>query len=93
MGWGVVSRIPFLQKNESIFIETKQMFADNLQRIKVVGERVREKGHLFEIISSGSKTAVVKMDNSYYELIPDAVRDYFTNIHGVRLKRYNYFKN
>lgn len=93
IGLGVVSRIPILQKSESIFIETQKMFTDNLQRIKAVEERVREKGHLFEIISSGSKTAIVKIDNSYYELIPDAVRVYFTNIHGVRLKRCDRFKN
>ncbi len=93
IGLGVVSRIPILQKKESIFIETQKMFADNLQRIKAVEERVKEKGHLFEIISLGSKTAIVKIDNVYYELIPDAVKAYFMNIHGVRLRRHEYFKN
>ena len=93
VGVGVVSRIPVLQKSESIFIETQKMFADNLQRVKAVEERVKEKGHLFEVISLGSKTAIVKIDNGYYELIPDAVRVYFMNIHGVRLRRYEYVKN
>ena len=93
IGLGIISRIPILQKSESIFIETQKMFADNLQRIKAVEDRVTEKGHLFEVISSGSKTAIVKIDNSYYELIPDAVSDYFTNIHGVRLRRYGHIIN
>ncbi len=93
IGLGIISRIPILQKSESIFIETQKMFADNLQRIKAVEDRVTEKGHLFEVISSGSKTAIVKIDNSYYELIPDAVRVYFTNIHGVRLRRYGHIIN
>lgn len=93
IGLGVVSRMPILQKSESIFIETQKMFADHLHRIKAVEERVKEKGHLFELISSGSKTAIVKIDNSYYELIPDAVRVYLTNIHGVRLRRCGHFKN
>ncbi|MCM1233885.1 MAG: hypothetical protein NC489_27580 [Ruminococcus flavefaciens] len=73
-----------------IFLYT--MFADPTQRIKDVKTRVTEKGHLFEVISTGSKTALVKIDNVYYELIPDAVRIYYATVHGVRLRRREYFK-
>ncbi|MFT4104946.1 MAG: hypothetical protein QM657_04215 [Lacrimispora sp.] len=86
-GVGVVSKIPIFQKKESIFIETDKMFPNDEERVKDVKNLLESNGHICEVKSVGA-VSLMEIDNVLYELVPDAIRNYVINIHGVRLRRY-----
>lgn len=86
-GIGFVSRIPFLQRSEAIFIESEKMFANAWERLTHVVEILEAKGHVCAVKSEGA-VPLVEIDNVLYELIPDAIAMKYLSIHGVRLRRY-----
>lgn len=87
LGSGIVFKIPALQKDESIFIETNKMFSNAQERLADVKNRLETNGHICEVKSEG-EVPLVEIDNILYELIPDAVRVSLLNVHGVRLRRF-----
>lgn len=87
LGIGLVSKIPALDRSQSIFIPTEKLFADSRERIADVKKNLESKGHICEVNSAGEVT-IMEIDNVLYEIIPDAVRMRVMNIHGVRLRRY-----
>lgn len=86
-GSGVVSRIPALEKRESIFIQTEKMFSDSWERTEDVIKILESNGHICKVKTVGA-VSLVEIDHVLYELVPDAVSVTFINIHGVRLRRY-----
>lgn len=86
-GIGLVSKIPFLEKKESIFISTDKYFANAYERLAIVKDKVISKGHECEVKTIG-EVPVLEIDNILYELIPDAVKVRYLNVHGVRLRRF-----
>ncbi len=86
-GLGVVSRFPALERKESIFISTEKMFSNPQERLKSVVGKLVDNGHMVTVIREG-ETPLVDVDNVLYELVPDAVKVRFMNVHGVRLRRY-----
>lgn len=86
IGRGINYIYPVLQKDQSIFIDTKEFMPNAEKRLCDVIERVASQGHTCEVLRAGS-VPVVRIDNVSYELIPDAVLVKIP-IHGVRLRRY-----
>ncbi len=86
-GHGFVSKIPCIEKSESIFLATESMFESDEERVTYVKKELIDKGHICEIKHVG-KISLVEIDNILYELVPDAIRMRLTNIHGVRLRKY-----
>lgn len=87
LGNGFISKIPALEKSESIFIQTEKMFANSKERIADVKKILESNGHICQVRSTG-EISLMEIDNILYELIPDAVRVRVMNVHGVRLRRY-----
>jgi hypothetical protein len=88
IGKGLNFIFPFLERNQSIFIDTEKYFANAQMRLQNVLDRVLSQGHTCEVLSTGD-VPVVRIDNTKYELVPEAILVKIP-IHGVRLRRYNY---
>ena len=86
-GSGFVFGNPYVQRDESIFIDTETMFPDPQERIRDVKDRLEANGHHCELIT-GTVVPLMKIDNVLYHLVPHAIRMNKINIHGVRLRRY-----
>ncbi len=86
-GLGVVSRYPAFERKESVFISTEKMFVNANESLKIIVSKLVDNGHMVTIVRGGS-TPVIDIDNVQYELVTDAVRMRFLNIHGIRLRRY-----
>jgi len=86
-GIGLNFLFPFIDREQSIFIDTKEYFPNAEMRLENVLERVALQGHTCEVLRTGT-VPVVKIDNIKYELVPEAVAGRIP-IHGVRLRRYN----
>jgi len=87
-GKGINFIFPFLERKQSIFIETEEYFPNAQMRLQNVMDRVALQGHSCEVLRAGD-VPVVKIDNIKYELVPEAIIVKMP-IHGVRLRRYNY---
>lgn len=86
-GIGIVSKMPVLERKESIFIATEKMFSNQVKRVIDVKDLLEEKGHICEV-EKVDGVSLMKIDNILYELVPDAIRVRYFNIHGVRLRKY-----
>lgn len=86
-GIGVVSRMPVLDRKESIFIATEKMFSNQAERVMDVKNLLEEKGHICEV-KKVDGVSLMKIDNILYELVPDAIIVRSFSIHGVRLRKY-----
>lgn len=86
-GKGLNFIFPFLERRQSIFIDTEEYFPNAQLRLMNVLDRVSSQGHVYEVLRDGA-VPIVKIDNIKYELIPEAVGGRMP-IHGVRLRRYN----
>ncbi|ROR31818.1 hypothetical protein EDD66_101437 [Mobilisporobacter senegalensis] len=87
IGMGVAFIFPGLEREQSIFIDTEQWFADKGSRLTQTVALLESKGHICKIKSFG-QVSLVEVDNVLYELIPEAVTVNRIPIHGVRLRRY-----
>lgn len=85
-GTGVNFMFPVIERSQSIFIETEEMFPNSKVRLNDVKRRLEENGHLYTILRGGD-VPLIKIDNIIYEAIPEAVGGRIP-IHGVRLRRY-----
>jgi hypothetical protein len=87
-GKGINFIFPFIERKQSIFIDTEEYFPNAQMRLQNVLDRVASQGHSCEVLRAGN-VPVVKIDNIKYELVPEAILMKIP-IHGVRLRRYNY---
>ncbi|WP_222864760.1 hypothetical protein, partial [Serratia marcescens] len=53
LGNGFISKIPALEKSESIFIQTEKMFANSKERIADVKKILESNGHICQVRSTG----------------------------------------
>lgn len=85
-GTGVNFVFPFLERSQSVFIETEQWMSNPQKRLWDVVERLEGNGHKVRVMADG-KVQLLKIDNLLYEAVPTAV---YTKIpiSGVRLRRY-----
>lgn len=86
-GKGINFIYPFLERKQSIFIDTEEYFPNAQMRLNNVLDRISSQGHAYEVLRAGS-VPIVKIDNVKYELIPEAISGRIP-IYGVRLRRYN----
>lgn len=87
IGKGINFIFPFLEREQSVFIDTEEYFPNAKMRLENVLARISEQGHTYEVLRTGS-VPVVKIDNIKYELLPGAMGSEIP-VHGVRLRRYN----
>ena len=80
---GVNLVFPFLERRQSIFIDTEAYCENAMERLTDVLKRVETMGHHSQVIRT-SDTAIVKIDNLYYELFPYAMTGQIP-VHGVKL--------
>ncbi|VYU43658.1 hypothetical protein [Clostridium tertium] len=85
-GTGINFAFPFLERSQSIFIDTEEWFPNAEQRLTEVRRRLEENGHSYIILRMGA-VPLIKIDNILYEVIPEATQGRVP-IHGVRLRRY-----
>lgn len=85
-GIGINFVLPIIERSESIFIDTEEMFPKASQRLDEVKKRLKENGHNYTIIREGT-VPLIKIDNIIYEAVPEATQGKIP-IHGVRLRRY-----
>lgn len=83
-GSGVNFSFPILQRSRSVFIDTETMFSDADKRLEDVENRLIKKGHAFTVLSRGP-VSLIKIDNTVYESLPQAVICGKVPVHGVRL--------
>lgn len=83
-GTGVNFVFPFLERSQSIFIDTEAWFSNSEKRLHDVKVRLESNGHIFTVLREG-ETPLIKIDNIVYVAIPHAV---YTRIpiQGVRLR-------
>lgn len=80
---GINFVFPFLERRQSIFIDTEAYCENATQRLADVLNRVEIMGHHSQVIRT-TDTTIVKIDNLYYELFPYAMTGQIT-VHGVKL--------
>lgn len=86
LGTGVAYSFPFLDRSQSIFIDTEAYFSGSKQRLEDVLKRLLEQKHDVVVVRAG-EVPLLKIDNTLYEAVPDALGGEVP-IHGVRLRRY-----
>lgn len=86
IGTGINFVFPFLERSQSIFIDTEEWLPTAEQRLTEVKKRLEDNGHSYIILRMGD-VPLIKIDNIIYELIPEAIQGR-VSIHGVRLRRY-----
>lgn len=85
-GIGLNFVFPWLERSQSVFIDTEEWFSNPKQRLEAVTSRLAKGGHRYEVMR-GEKIVLIKIDNILYEAIPTSTGGR-TTIHGVRLRRY-----
>ncbi len=83
-GTGVNFVYPFLERSQSIFIDTEAWFSNAEKRLRDVKIRLESNGHIFTVLHEG-ETPLIKIDNIVYVAIPHAVYGRIP-IQGVRLR-------
>ena len=83
-GTGVNFVYPFLERSQSIFIDTEAWFSNAEKRLYDVKVRLENNGHIFTVLHEG-ETPLIKIDNVVYVAIPHAVYGKIP-IQGVRLR-------
>ena len=74
---------PFLERSQSVFIETEAWFSNSKNRLEDVKVRLESKGHLFTVLHEG-QVPLIKIDNLVYQAVPHATYGKVP-IHGVRI--------
>ncbi len=83
-GTGVNFVYPFLERSQSIFIDTEAWFSNAEKRLHDVKVRLENNGHIFTVLHEG-ETPLIKIDNIVYVAVPHAVYGKIP-IQGVRLR-------
>lgn len=83
-GSGVNFAFPILERSQSVFIDTEEWFSDSKKRLEDVKARLVSNGHKIAVLHEGP-ISLIKIDNTIYEAIPQAVISGRVPIHGVRL--------
>jgi hypothetical protein len=86
VGRGLNFDFPFIERSQSVFIDTEAMFSDPKMRLEDVLKRLKDYGHKVTVLRTGV-VPLLKIDNILYEAIPDAVMGKIP-VHGMRLRRY-----
>lgn len=86
VGSGFNFVFPFIERSQSIFIDTESYFANKAERMRVIRERLEKHGHTYEVVRDGD-VPIIKIDNVLYEAVPHA-KQYRVPVHGVRLRKY-----
>ncbi|WMT39608.1 hypothetical protein RE628_19690 [Paenibacillus sp. D2_2] len=84
VGIGMNFLFPILERSQSVFIDTEEMFSNSTKRLHDVRDRLEAKGHTVTVLQDG-QTPTIKVDNIIYEAIPYATYGRVP-IHGVRLR-------
>jgi hypothetical protein len=85
-GTGLNFDFPFIERSESVFIDTEAWFSNKEKRLEDVLKRLKDYGHETAILRAGV-VPLLKIDNVLYEAVPDAVMGKIP-IQGMRLRRY-----
>lgn len=86
-GVGLNFLFPFLERSQSVFIETESYFSNKEERLKVLQDRLEKHGHHFTIKRKGD-IPLIMVDNTLYEAVPHVAQPSRVPIHGIRLRRY-----
>ena len=77
---------PFLERSQSIFIETEAWFENKEQRLQDVEARLAQYGHHYTVLRQGA-VPLIRIDNVLYEAVPTAVQ-MKVPVQGMRLRKY-----
>ncbi len=80
---GVNFVFPFLERSQSVFIDTETWFSNSHKRLDDVKARLESNGHAFIVLNEGP-VPLIKIDNIVYAAVPQAIYGRVP-IHGVRL--------
>lgn len=83
-GGGVVFAFPVLERSRSVFIDTDAWFENADKRLDDIVERLKANGNSFEVLAGGP-IPILRIDNTIYHGIPQAVMVNRLPVHGVRL--------
>ena len=83
VGSGVNFVFPFLERSQSVFIDTEAWFSNANERLNDVKKRLLFNGHAVLVLNEGP-IAIIKIDNIVYKAVPQAIYGDIP-IHGVRL--------
>ncbi len=86
VGTGINYDFPFIERSQSVFIDTGAMFSDPKMRLEDVLKRLKDYGHEVTVLRAGV-VPLLKIDNILYKAVPDAVMGKIP-VHGIRLRRY-----
>lgn len=86
VGTGLNFTFPFIERSQSVFIDTESMFSSSKNRLEDTLNCLKKYGHEVAVIREGV-VPLLKIDNALYEVVPDAVMGKIP-IHGIRLRRY-----
>ena len=86
IGTGINFTFPFLERSQSVFIDTEKYFSNAVERLADVEARLTANGHKYTVLHEG-QVPLIKIDNIVYEAIPDAIAQRIP-IQGVRLRQY-----
>ena len=86
IGTGVDFVFPFLERSQSIFIETEAWFENKEQRLQDVEARLAQYGHHYTVLRQGA-VPLIRIDNVLYEAVPTAVQ-MKVPVQGMRLRKY-----
>ncbi|GAA4653498.1 hypothetical protein GCM10023142_06360 [Anaerocolumna aminovalerica] len=85
-GTGLNFDFPFIERSQSVFIETEAMFSNPEKRLEDVLKRLNGYGHEVTVLRGGA-VPLLKIDNILYEAVADAIVGKIP-VHGIRLRRY-----
>ena len=85
---GVNFIFPFLERSQSVFIDTEAWFSNAETRLEDVEQRLRSNGHEFTVLRAG-EVPLIKIDNIVYSAYPQMIYGRIP-IHGVRLLPYQH---
>ena len=86
VGTGLNFDFPFIERSQSVFIDTEAMFSSPEKRLEDVLKRLKNYGHEVTVLRAGV-VPLLKIDNVLYEAVADAIMGKIP-IHGMRLRRY-----
>lgn len=86
VGTGLNFDFPFIERSQSVFIDTESMFSNPKKRLEDVLKRLKDNGHEVIVLRAGV-VPLLKVDNVLYEAVADAIMGKIP-VHGTRLRRY-----
>ncbi len=84
LGTGLNLLFPILERSQSIFIDTDNWFPNSNNIIEDLERRFASLGHAFTVLQKG-KSPLIKVNNTIYQAIPQAIVISRVPVHGLRL--------